>query len=192
MWEAIILKFSGRRFGHEHRPYMNEISIFIKGFTDVSVGKESASKAGDTEGLGSLPGSGRSPGGGNSSLLQYCCLKNLVVRGAWQAQVQRVGHDWALEDAAGTQRENALPFHPQREVTGKRTADGEPACRLLQDWTGALILAARNKVLLFIEHRLTQTNHRMLIPYSGQNGLKHFSLSVYQEYKKRDENVSIN
>ena len=48
---------------------MNEISIFIKGFTDGSVGKESACKAGDTEDLGSFPGSGRSPGGGNGNLL---------------------------------------------------------------------------------------------------------------------------
>ena len=48
---------------------MNEIRIFIKGFTDGSVGKESAFKAGDTEDLGSFPGSGRSPGGGNGNLL---------------------------------------------------------------------------------------------------------------------------
>ena len=72
---------------------MNEISIFIKGFTDGSVGKESACKAGDTEDLGSFAGSGRSPGGGNGNILQYFCLKNLMVREAWQAQVQRVGHD---------------------------------------------------------------------------------------------------
>ena len=38
------------------------------GFPGSSDGKESACSAGD---LGSIPGSGRSPGGGNGNLLQY-------------------------------------------------------------------------------------------------------------------------
>ena len=48
--------------------------LFIyKGFPSGSVGKESACNAGD---LGSIPGSGRSPGEGNGNLLQYSCLEN--------------------------------------------------------------------------------------------------------------------
>ena len=39
-------------------------------------------------GLGSIPGSGRSPGEGNGSSLQYSCLENPMDRGAWQAAVQ--------------------------------------------------------------------------------------------------------
>ena len=34
--------------------------------------------------LGSIPGSGRSPGGGHGSPLQYSCLENPVDREAWQ------------------------------------------------------------------------------------------------------------
>ena len=34
---------------------------------------------------GLIPGSGRSPGGGHGSPLQYCCLENPTDRGAWQA-----------------------------------------------------------------------------------------------------------
>ena len=49
--------------------------------------------------MGSIPGSGRSPGGGPSNLLQYSCLENPMDRGAWQATVRgghkRVGHDWS-------------------------------------------------------------------------------------------------
>ena len=48
--------------------------------------------------LGSVPGSGRSPGGGHGNPLQYSCLENPVDRGAWQDQSigsQRVGHDWS-------------------------------------------------------------------------------------------------
>ena len=40
--------------------------------------------------MGSVPGLGRSPGGGHGKLLQYSCLENPVDRGAWQAMVQRV------------------------------------------------------------------------------------------------------
>ena len=54
---------------------------------------ESAWNAGD---LGSIPGSGRSPGEGNGNPLQYSCLENPMDRGAWQATVHgvaRVGPD---------------------------------------------------------------------------------------------------
>ena len=36
------------------------------------------------------PGSGRSPGGGNGDLLQYCCLENPMDRGAWWTAVHGV------------------------------------------------------------------------------------------------------
>ena len=39
---------------------------------------------------GSIPGSGRSPGGGNGNPLQYCCLENPRDRGAWWATVRGV------------------------------------------------------------------------------------------------------
>ena len=58
-----------------------------------SISKESTCNAGD---LGSIPGSGRSPGEGNGNALQYFCLKNPMDRGACQATVHgvtRVGHD---------------------------------------------------------------------------------------------------
>ena len=58
--------------------------------------KNPPANAGDTGDLGSLPGPGRSPGGGNGNPLQYSCLENPVDRGAWQATVHgvtRVEHD---------------------------------------------------------------------------------------------------
>ena len=39
---------------------------------------------------GPIPGSGRSPGGGNGNPLQYSCLENPMDRGAWRATVHRV------------------------------------------------------------------------------------------------------
>ena len=44
----------------------------------------------DVRDAGSIPGSGRSPGGGHGSLLQYSCLENPMDRGAWRA-IQSMG-----------------------------------------------------------------------------------------------------
>ena len=43
----------------------------------------------NAEDVGSIPGSGRSPGGGNGKTLQYSCLGNPMDRGTWQATVHR-------------------------------------------------------------------------------------------------------
>ena len=37
--------------------------------------------------MGSIPGSGRSPGVANGNPLQYSCLGNFMDRGAWKATV---------------------------------------------------------------------------------------------------------
>ena len=40
--------------------------------------------------LGLIPGSGRSPGGGNGNSLQNSCLANSKDRGAWSATIHGV------------------------------------------------------------------------------------------------------
>ena len=45
--------------------------------------------AGDVRDVGSIPGSGRSPGEGSGNPLQYSCLENPMDRGAWGAIVHR-------------------------------------------------------------------------------------------------------
>ena len=52
--------------------------------------KNSPAKAGVAGDLGSIPGSGRSPGAGNGNQLQYSCLGNFMDRGAWRAVVPGV------------------------------------------------------------------------------------------------------
>ena len=49
--------------------------------------KNPPASAGDS---GSIPRSGRSPGGGHGNPLQYSCLENPTDRGAWQAAVHGV------------------------------------------------------------------------------------------------------
>ena len=58
--------------------------------------KNSPANAGDLRDVGSIPGSGRSSGGGHGNPLQYSYLKNPMDRGAQQAtamESQRVEHD---------------------------------------------------------------------------------------------------
>ena len=51
--------------------------------------KNPPANAGDMRDMGSIPGSGRSPGGGHDNPLQYSCLENPMDRGAWWATVHR-------------------------------------------------------------------------------------------------------
>ena len=50
--------------------------------------KNPSANAGDVRNLGSIPGSGRSPGEGNGNPLQYSCLENAMDRGACWATVR--------------------------------------------------------------------------------------------------------
>ena len=52
--------------------------------------KNLPTNAGGAREVGSLPGSGRSPGEGNGNLFQCSCLENPTDRGAWRATVHRV------------------------------------------------------------------------------------------------------
>ena len=61
--------------------------------------KRSAYNAGD---MGSITGSGRSPGEGKDNSFQYYCLKNSMDRGAWWATVHGVAKEsdrtWRLNN----------------------------------------------------------------------------------------------
>ena len=62
----------------------------LMGFPGGSVGKATAYNAEDLRDMGSIPGLGRSPGGGHGNPLQSSCLENPMDRGAWRATVHRV------------------------------------------------------------------------------------------------------
>ena len=63
----------------------------LQGFPSGSVVKTPSANAG---GVGLIPASGRSPGGGHGNPFQYSCLENPMDRGAWQAIVHRVAKSW--------------------------------------------------------------------------------------------------
>ena len=62
----------------------------IKYFLDFPDGLDSKESACNVKDMDLIPGSGRSPGGGDGSPLQYSCLDNSMDRGAWWATVRGV------------------------------------------------------------------------------------------------------
>ena len=57
------------------------------GFQVVLVVRNPPANAGDVRDMGSIPGLGRTPGGGDGNSLQYSCLENFMDRGVWRATV---------------------------------------------------------------------------------------------------------
>ena len=64
------------------------------GFPGVLVVKNPPSNSGDLRDMDSIPGLGRSPGGGHVNPLQYSCQKNPMDRAAWQATVHSISKSW--------------------------------------------------------------------------------------------------
>ena len=62
--------------------------------------KNLPANAGDIRDVGSIPGSGRSPGEGHGNPLQYSCLENPMDRGAWQAMVHEACKESGTIEAA--------------------------------------------------------------------------------------------
>ena len=58
--------------------------------------KDLPANAEDIRDMGSIPGLGNSPGGGNGNPLQYSCLENPMDRGAWWATVHGVAKSQTL------------------------------------------------------------------------------------------------
>ena len=68
---------------------------------------------GAAEDTGSVPGLGRSSGGGHGNLLQYSYLENPMDRGAWWATVHKVAKSWTrLSDLAHTHVEVQIEKEP--------------------------------------------------------------------------------
>ena len=76
--------------------------------------KEPTCNAGDTRDSGSVPGWGRSPGGGHSNPLQYSCLENSMDRGAWSTTVPGVAESQTRLKRLSTQ----FTFPPMVYVQG--------------------------------------------------------------------------
>ena len=91
--------------------FLKRCTIKIMWTSQVAlVVKYPPANAGDPGDTVFIHGSGRSPGGGHGSPLQYSCLENFMNKGAWQTRVHRVTqsqtrlkwlstHAWSLSHA---------------------------------------------------------------------------------------------
>ena len=73
---------------------LNKEKLFWRVSQVALVVKNLPASVGDVTDLGSIPGSGRSPGGGHGNPLQYSFLENPRDRGVCRATVQRVIESW--------------------------------------------------------------------------------------------------
>ena len=94
--------------------------------------KNLPANAGDAREVGSIPGWGRSPGGGNGNPFQYSCLENPMDRGAcgawWGLQSMRshrIRHSWAR---SGWHWELHFPSHPICSSPRWVPSTSVPAC----------------------------------------------------------------
>ena len=84
--------------------------------------KNLPANAGDTGDLGFIPGSGRSPGGGNGTPFRYSCLENPMDRGAWWATGLGVANSWTrLSTLTHTHKPSVLSCHGYSSVFIKPT-----------------------------------------------------------------------
>ena len=90
--------------------------------------KNPAANAGDTRHVGSIPGSGRFPGKGNSNPFQYVCLENPVDRGAWQNTVHGVAKSWTQLMRLSTQASQCLGHRKHSKNTEHMS--GSPPCEV--------------------------------------------------------------
>ena len=88
------------------------------GFPGGAVVKNPPANAEDSGDQGSIPGSGRSPGGGNCNHSRISCLEKAKDRGAWQSQRDR--HNSPTEQALWLwRRKTFLTEHIQQSIQGK-------------------------------------------------------------------------
>ena len=66
--------------------------------------KNSPAHVGDARSVGTIPGSERSPGGGNGNPLRYSCLETPMGRGAWRAAVHGVAESATTESTCRQHR----------------------------------------------------------------------------------------
>ena len=79
VWTIYIIMKSHQLLRHDYwTSWASQVALMVK---------NPPARAGDKRDSGSVPGWGRSPGGGNGNPLQYSCLKNPMDRGAWWVTV---------------------------------------------------------------------------------------------------------
>ena len=163
------------------------------------------------EDLGSIPGSGTSPGDGHGNPLQHSCLENPMDRGVWQATVHGVTKSWTRltkQQALGldpvepdptpktTQARGSsyvLRLRTRREGPQKSRREGgqEPASSC-PSWLRTSLLKFIRKTHFFLSHCCEGLPHlsRRLWAHTLDGGRARAQLSSTQSPDRRPGHVS--
>ena len=93
------------------------------------------------EKVGSFPGSGRSPEGGNSNPLLYSCLRNRMDRGSWRATAHGVTKSWTQVSTE----------HKKNRLYNKQVSFKVAKEEAQMDETQASLVAQKVKTLLAMQ-----------------------------------------
>ena len=96
-----------KRVGHDWVTTLSLLMHFM-GFPGGASGKECTGQFKRWRDTGSIPGSGRAPGGGHHNPLQHSCLENPIDRGAWWATIHRVTQSDTMKQLSIQHTCNAL------------------------------------------------------------------------------------
>ena len=122
--------------------------------------KNPSANAGDAGDSGSIPGSGRSPGGGSGNSLHYPCLVNPMDRGAWRATVHGVAKTWTRRSnwAQRASLQDNLVHSPDRQKrNGKFLLTHHENTGSLGSWGQIRLHLLINEKLYFATHVCTHT-----------------------------------
>ena len=81
--KEIIMDWTWLLTPQKERQRYTFLNLCNLGASQVTLVKNPPTNAGHVRDGGSVPGSGRSPGGGNGSRLKYSCLENSMDKGDW-------------------------------------------------------------------------------------------------------------
>ena len=140
--------------------------------------KNLPAKAGNVKDEGSIPRSGRSPGGGHSNPLQCSCLENSMDRGAWWATAHRVAknqtrqkelnthtHTLQVAQCSATQEEAvSWEGRDQRGIPGRGLTIGLPKAWSTSCWHSVVkfswcSLSSRRGLIVWMPPLSHQSSH---------------------------------
>ena len=133
-------------------------------FPTGTSGRDPPANSGDVRDMCSIPGSGRSPGGGHGNLLQYSCLENSMDRGAWWAMVHGAAKSRTrlkrqhvstneTRNVCGPSEYDATSF-TSAKVKPHFRATSQPQCRSNEG-------THQNQVQSFYKHKPHRPHHRL-------------------------------